>query len=190
MKTYQSISEACKELGNKNYSANISACCRGVQKQAYGYRWSYADNVIFNSIQNKRWQQVYQIDPYQIKVIRIFPSVAEAAYYIEGIREGAASTSIANACRSTHDWVDKPYGYAWAYEDTLDDIKKKLFNTNKIIVQCDIESGQIINFFKSKAEAQRSVTGNHNGQLVNKIKNIGDTYIYHNYLWKLVNQVI
>lgn len=189
--TYSSISEACKELGNKKtYGANISACCRGVQKQAYGYRWSYADNVIFNSIQNERWQPVYQIDQYKIEIINTFPSVAEAAYYIEQIREGSASTTIAKACRNTHKWVDKPYGYAWAYNSTLENIKQKLLDTNKIIVQYDLKDKHIINIFSSKAKAQKHETGNSTGQLIYKLKNIGDEYVYHGFLWKMVNRVV
>lgn len=189
LRTYQSISEACKELGNKNYSANISACCRGIQKQAYGYRWSYADNIVFNSIQNERWQQVYQIDPYTIEIINIFPSVAEAAYYIDGIREGNTSTNIATACRNIHKWVDKPYGYAWAYDNTLKDIKQKLLDTNRIVLQCDLQDGHIIRIFSSKRKAQQHETNNVHGQMTTKLKNIGDEYIYHNFLWKLVNKV-
>lgn len=41
---YGSMSIACKELNlSKNAFKNISACCMGKRKSAYGYRWRYAD---------------------------------------------------------------------------------------------------------------------------------------------------
>lgn len=44
LKTFNSLTEATEELGmDKRCVANISACCRGKQKTAYGYIWKYAD---------------------------------------------------------------------------------------------------------------------------------------------------
>lgn len=36
---YGSVKEACER--NEYKSPNISACCRGEQKTAYGYKWKY-----------------------------------------------------------------------------------------------------------------------------------------------------
>lgn len=36
---YGSVKKACER--NKYKSPNISACCRGEQKTAYGYKWKY-----------------------------------------------------------------------------------------------------------------------------------------------------
>jgi len=43
--TFPSISDAGRENGIENYY-NISACCRGRQKTAYGYVWKYAEERV------------------------------------------------------------------------------------------------------------------------------------------------
>lgn len=40
---FNSIKEAAIFAGKESYSANISACCRGKQKTAYGYHWEYVN---------------------------------------------------------------------------------------------------------------------------------------------------
>lgn len=187
---YNSIADAAVELGNKMYGRNISACCRGQQKQAYGFRWSYVDNLSFNSIQNNRYKKVYKIDPFTIQVVDSFKNVADAAESIDGTREGTPSTVIANACRNRHKWVDKPYGYAWAYEETLEDIKKRILDTNKIVVKRDRETGKILSYYSSKAQAQKSETNNTQGSLATRLKKIGQKIEYHGFIWELVNKVV
>ena len=43
IKTYDSIKDACKDNNIKGDGCCISACCRGLQLTAYGYKWEYAD---------------------------------------------------------------------------------------------------------------------------------------------------
>jgi group I intron endonuclease len=45
IKTWDCISDACKKLGvNTQNSGNISMCCKGTKKTAYGYIWRYVDD--------------------------------------------------------------------------------------------------------------------------------------------------
>lgn len=45
VKEYDSISEACREMKlSKNAFKNVSACCAGKRRTAYGYSWRYADD--------------------------------------------------------------------------------------------------------------------------------------------------
>ena len=42
--TYSCIKDACEDNKIKGTGTCISACCRGKQSYAYGYKWEYADN--------------------------------------------------------------------------------------------------------------------------------------------------
>lgn len=42
-KYYQTIADACRDMGRKPALSSIGACCRGELKTAYGYRWEYAN---------------------------------------------------------------------------------------------------------------------------------------------------
>ena len=44
IQTYNSIKDACIDNNIKNDGCCISACCKGLQLTAYGYKWEYADN--------------------------------------------------------------------------------------------------------------------------------------------------
>ena len=43
IKIYPSASEAARQVVNQNAQSNISLCCRGKIKTAYGYKWRYLD---------------------------------------------------------------------------------------------------------------------------------------------------
>ena len=43
IKIYPSASEAARQVKNQNAQSNISLCCRGKSKTAYGYKWQYVD---------------------------------------------------------------------------------------------------------------------------------------------------
>lgn len=44
LKTFNSIVEANEYLNVDRKSSNITSCCRGNKKSAYGYKWRYIDN--------------------------------------------------------------------------------------------------------------------------------------------------
>lgn len=190
LERYESIAQAAENLGDKRYAANISACCRGAQKQAYGYRWSYQNEIRFRDIKHGRHKKVFQIDVYKVQIINEFDTVADAAYTIEQKREGVASTQIATAARNTvYKGVCKPYGYAWAYEETLEDILNKLLQYNRYIIKMNPDTQEILQYFSSKTSAQRSVTGKSYGTIVDKLHQLGDVIRYKGFLWKMVNKI-
>ena len=45
IRTWDSITKACKELFNSNDISSICKCCSGEIQSAHGYRWKYADDV-------------------------------------------------------------------------------------------------------------------------------------------------
>ena len=50
---FLSLSEAAKYLGDIRKLRNISSCCRGERKSAYGYVWSYIDDTEETNSQNQ-----------------------------------------------------------------------------------------------------------------------------------------
>lgn len=88
---------------------NIGACCRGKQKTAYGYRWTYTDDEQKNFSFNDRKRPVLQFDKQTFELIKEFDSVADAAEEISGERENKYSTSIASCARNEYKTA---YGFA------------------------------------------------------------------------------
>jgi group I intron endonuclease len=43
IKCFQSITEACLDLNKPNRQGDITACCQGKQKTAFGYIWKYKE---------------------------------------------------------------------------------------------------------------------------------------------------
>ena len=44
IREFKSITEACDYLGKYNRQGDITACCKGKQKTAFGYIWKYKNN--------------------------------------------------------------------------------------------------------------------------------------------------
>lgn len=44
IKTWNCISDACRNLGINTRNSNITSCCKGLRKTAHGYIWRYADD--------------------------------------------------------------------------------------------------------------------------------------------------
>lgn len=44
IQTFESLSEAARQIGNVNKASNILAAIKGKQKSAYGYLWKYAED--------------------------------------------------------------------------------------------------------------------------------------------------
>jgi len=49
IKSYSSISDACQDMKKVN-NGDISRCCKGKAKTAYGYRWLYEEEYLSQSI--------------------------------------------------------------------------------------------------------------------------------------------
>lgn len=117
LKTFSSLHEAARFLGNENYYQNIGAACRGKQKTAYGYRWSYKENLIFRNPRTDKKKIVYQIDIETSEILHVFDCVADAAEALSGKRENSYSTGIANCARGH---IPTAYGYKWIYKERYD----------------------------------------------------------------------
>lgn len=76
IKTYSSISEACKALGKEKRNQEIRNCLNGKYRSAFNYIWRYKDKP---NIKMKRQPKVVQIDISSYKVINKYNSVKEAS---------------------------------------------------------------------------------------------------------------
>lgn len=115
IQSFPSFKDAGRFLGNENYSSNISACCRGKQKTAYGYRWTTdRNNYTKGYIENSKKRAVLQLDIDTLEVLKEFPSVADAAEELYGTRENNVSKTIAGCARNE---FYSCYGYSWLYKD-------------------------------------------------------------------------
>lgn len=118
IQTFSSLSEAGIYLGNRNKGVNIGACCRGKQKTAYGYIWSYDRNFDIEKFNfNDRKKPVYQIDMNTQEIIQEFDSVASTSEFLQTPRESSVSTTIASCARNE---FFSAYGYCWLYKDLFD----------------------------------------------------------------------
>lgn len=79
---WDGITDAAKELGVNN--SNISACCKGRMKSAYGYMWVYKDNYNEKKVKQytRNWnntkKKIVQLD-LNNKFIKVWNSIAEAS---------------------------------------------------------------------------------------------------------------
>lgn len=100
-KTFNSLGLAARSCGGK--PENISKCCNGKIKTAYGYHWQYLD-------EGKRRQKPYKGKVVNLDTGQIFNSAKEAAL-IYGLKEGK---SIIQCCKRKNKTSG---GYHWAYYD-------------------------------------------------------------------------
>jgi group I intron endonuclease len=115
IKSYPSLSKAGEALGDKRKATNISAVCRGKQKTAYGFLWSFSPTLskekAIECLTNDKCRRVKRIDPKNGDE-KIYNSVASAAEELSGERENNYSHNIAAAARGE---IKKSYGYKWRY---------------------------------------------------------------------------
>lgn len=118
LRTFNSLGDAGKFLGNANKGMNIGACCRGKQKTAYGYIWSYDKNFDIEKFNfNDRKKPIYQIDIDTQEIIQEFDSVASASEFLHASRASNVSSTIASCARNE---FFSAYGYCWLYKDLFD----------------------------------------------------------------------
>ncbi len=103
LKEYSSASDVEKEL-NLNKQV-VSAACRGLQKEAYGYHWEYKNEKWVSKLKNRKRKIVYQSDN-EGNIINTFKSVVDAAN-----QTGYSQSYISVRCRN-----EKSTGkYKWNY---------------------------------------------------------------------------
>lgn len=108
---FSSILEAGAYMGKPARGMNISDVCRGKQKTAFGYYWSYSKDYTLPNLENQKKKKIRQLDK-QGNLIKIFDSVASASEEISGVRENSCSTCIASCARGK---IPTAYGYRWEY---------------------------------------------------------------------------
>ena len=113
IKVFDSFTQAGIAMGDKSKAMNISACCNGKQKTAYGYRWSYSKNFDKKYVLNDKKKKVIQINKDTGENICTFDCVADAAEDLSGSRNGPYSCSIAACARGE---IKTAYGFKWQYE--------------------------------------------------------------------------
>ena len=107
IKTWDKVTDAEKFVGVKHGEANISACCQGRKKRAYGYIWRYIDSDI----------PVKSLTPYRSPICQ-FTKDGEYVNRYNTIAEASKSTgiypsSIGNALRN---WSKSAGGFIWKFE--------------------------------------------------------------------------
>ena len=105
---YPSVIDAAKTFGKKN-SSDITTCCKGKIKAAYGYIWRYKDEPTPKPFSS---DVARKIDQYTIggKYITTFNSIAEA---IRTLGHGTPTCIGNNLAGRSH----SAYGYVWKYAE-------------------------------------------------------------------------
>lgn len=96
---------------------------------------------------NKLKQPVQQIDINTNQIINTFPSISDAANFING-----DNSNISKACKNQR----VAYGYKWQYIGIPQE--KRNFSKRKV-EQFDLKTGRTLNIYESISEAARAVDG-------------------------------
>lgn len=105
IKEWGSITEAVLYLGYKqNAVTNITAVCKGKEKTAFGFQWSYIEKQKLNSVKT---HSVYKYDSFTGVLLGEFKNTKEAAKSIIG---NPSNSSIINCCNNK---AETAYGYIW-----------------------------------------------------------------------------
>lgn len=109
---FNSFKNAGLAMENKNRAMNISAACRGKQKQHMDIDGHILLTTTVILFRMKKEKKVAQLDKDTKNIIKIFESVADAAEHLSGERENSYSSCIASCARGL---FDNAYGYSWRY---------------------------------------------------------------------------
>lgn len=102
VKTYKSISEACKALNKNGRNQEIKNCLNGKYSTAFGYIWKYKNKT--NVIREKK-PMIIQMDKDTGLIINKYKSVKEASL--------ATSISVPNINNCIRGRQKKAGGYIW-----------------------------------------------------------------------------
>lgn len=148
IREWPSATEVQSQLGYEMKS--INNCCRGRQKTAHGYMWSYEKRV---SIEPVKYIDVFSKEVHQYSLsgdyIRKWPSVSEAAREL-----GVSHSAISVCCRGG---AKSAYGYVWSYEmkDSVEPVGPPKYRV-KAICQYTL-GGELIKKWESGADVQRQL---------------------------------
>lgn len=103
-KYFPSITDAAQETGAN--ASSISACCKGKQERAGGYRWAYFE-VNGHSIANRAPVKGRTHKVMCVETGRVYASAAEASR-----KTGVSASGISACCRGSQKTSG---GYTWKY---------------------------------------------------------------------------
>lgn len=148
---YEEIAKTYQQIPSLRKVANLFGCDTNVVHNA-----CVANHVpILNSgtvTQSELGKPVCQIDPASLTILARYPSATNAAITV--FNDRSKNRNILACCNHKQKIA---YGYGWIYEG--DDIPKNLNRNEKyrLVVQKDKNTRQVLQIFKSGAEAARSL---------------------------------
>jgi hypothetical protein len=185
IKTYRSMSLACKELGFAlGVANNIHDCCKGLIKYAAKFIWKFKDDtspvIPVTELNEKKAVYRYTLDG---KFDKEYESLMKAGEDL-GLKYGKTS-HITNCCL---DKLKTAYNYRWKYaSDCKDKSDLEPFNIKDVktaIYQCDL-NGKILKIHESIKHAVKSL-GKINRELITACCN-GKRKDAYGYGWKFVH---
>lgn len=180
-KEYNCINDALIELGVKEgQTNNITKCCKGIAKTAYGYRWTYKKNVINKNnlndcISNNNQISIHQCD-LNGNILKTHDSITKAALSV-----GLLSIDLIKKCCNGE--RKNAYGYIWKY---VNKIQKPIKNNDIKIHQYSLE-GKFIQEHNTYEDAAKSIGSTHAFHIRNCCEGIHRKK-YGGFYWKFSNE--
>jgi len=141
LQTFNSIQDASRITGAS--SVEIIKCCQRKTKSAGGYMWSYDGDIPPSPFENKQSIIIQQYD-LQMNLIAEYSSMREASNKV-----GISDSMISLVCNG-HRKQSK--GFIWKFKGNSKLLSNKTGKKKKV-AQLDLQTGKIINTFKSAHEA-------------------------------------
>lgn len=116
IKTFDSIRDAGRFLGNIELAKNIIQCCQGRRRLVHNFQWQYGEELKINSVREDMTgkypkislrKKVAQLDLETEEIIQIFNSITEAAKQTK-INSGSISKVVNKKQKSAG-------GYKWKF---------------------------------------------------------------------------
>lgn len=185
--SFNGIVEASKFIGYNYESSNISLCCKGKRRYAFGYIWRYHTDD-FDKFPSDVTQQELDADNRCISIdqytkdgvfIKTFNSMVEAAISCGDIN----NSHISECCKGD---LHTAYGYVWRYHGDKLNLEKHV-NKNNIPVNQYTLDGEFVKSHKNMADGYRYL-----GLSTEKRGNIGrccngQRKSYYGYKWFYAN---
>ncbi len=191
IREYHSVYCAAKSV--KGCQSNISSCCAGRQKRAYGYQWRFKEESDILPVTSMREGYIckFSLDG---KKLGEYPSVRDAAKSL--LRKysdkpiNVLCSGVFSCCKRN---FGKAYGYQWRFKENVKDtesIDSYKRSISKVIV-CYNLKGKAVARYNSLIDAAKVVIKDTDKRKVSTAANniakhcISKTPIY-GYLWEKV----
>lgn len=193
IRSYKNAMEAKMLNGIPSKSTNITSCCNGKRKTAYGYIWSFnkTDKIKVDvkepTVEGK---PVYMFNE-EGTLMRTFINLQGATDFVSlNCKDCDIRSKILNCCKKNKTRILSQYnGYVWSYNKYLKPKENLCINEkfvkNKKVYQYDL-NGNYIGSHKNSIEACNSVNGicpsNIRNCCLNKVKHA------YSYIWSYENK--